>query len=79
MSAAEQAVRLFEAGVSVREIGDMAGLGRAAVTETPTHFAQCPKYSGTTIRVMRMCPFFNNCRDCTFQGCVLDKFREAAV
>lgn len=79
MSAAEQAIRLFEAGVPVREIGDMVGLGRAAVTEALTHFAQRPKCSGTTTRVMRLCPFFDSCRDCTFQGCALDKFREVAV
>lgn len=45
MSAAEQAVRLFEAGVPVRDIGDMVGLGRAIVEETLTHFAQRPKYA----------------------------------
>lgn len=79
MSAASQAVELFAAGVPVREIGDMVGLGRAAVTETLTHFAQRPKYSGTTTRVMRVCPFFDSCRDCTFQGCALDKFRKVTV
>lgn len=77
MSAAEQAVRLFEAGVPVRDIGDM--VGRAVVEEALTHFAKRPKYSGTTTRVMRVCPFFDSCRDCTFQGCALDKFRKVTV
>lgn len=79
MSTAEQAVRLFEAGVPVRDIGDMVGMARNAVEEVLTHFAQRPKYSGTTTRVMRVCPFFDSCRDCTFQGCALDKFREVTV
>ena len=77
MSTAEQAVRLFEAGVPVREIGDM--VGRAVVEEALTRFAKRPQYSGTTTRVMRVCPFFDSCRDCSFSGCALDKFREVAV
>lgn len=79
MSAATQAVELFQAGVPVRQIGDMVGLCRADLTEALTHFAQRPKYSGTTTRVMRVCPFFDSCRDCTFQACALDKFREVTM
>lgn len=79
MSAARQAVELFQMGIPVREIGEMVGLSRADLTEALTHFAQRPKYSGTTTRVMRVCPFFDSCRDCTFQGCALDKFREVAI
>lgn len=77
MSAAEQAVRLFEAGVPVRDIGDM--VGRAVVEEALTRFAKRPKCSGTTTRVMRVCPFFESCRDCVFQTCELDRFREVAI
>lgn len=79
MSAATQAVELFQAGIPVREIGDMVGLSRAAVTETLTHFAKRPQYSSTTTRVMRVCPFHSSCRDCKFKSCALDKFLEVAV
>lgn len=79
MSAAEQAVRLFKAGVPVRNIGGMVGMARTAVEETLTHFAKRPRYSGTTTHLMRVCPFFDSCRDCTFWGCALDKFREVTV
>ena len=79
MSAVAQAVELFEMGFPVRQIGEMVGLSRADLTEALTHFAQRPECSRTTTSVMRVCPFFDSCRDCTFPSCTLDRFREVTV
>lgn len=80
MSAASQAVELFAAGVPVREIGEIVGLERTALTEVLTRYGQRPPRSCTTVtRIMRVCPFFESCRDCTFQGCAMDKFREVTM
>lgn len=48
MSAAEQAAKLFETGVPVRDVGKMVGVSRTAPTEARIHFAKCPEYSGIT-------------------------------
>jgi len=79
MSAADQAVELFQAGFPVREIRAMVGLDATAVAVALTRSGQRPQYCGTTTRIMRVCPFFDSCRDCTFQGCALDKFKAVTV
>ena len=79
MSASSRALELFQMGIPVRQIEGMVDMCRADLTKTLTHFAQRPQCTRTTTSVMRVCPFFDSCRDCTFQSCALDKFREVTV
>lgn len=70
---------LFDQGYSVKEICGKVGVTQESAARTITMFGQRPRQRRErTVRV-RVCPFFDSCRDCTFQGCALDKFREVRV
>ena len=74
-----EVLALFDQGYSVKEICGRVGVTQEYATRILTMFGQRPQQRREcTVRV-RVCPFFDSCRDCTFQGCALDKFREVAV
>ena len=70
---------LFDQGYSVKEICGQLGTTSDVVTRILTMFGQRPRHSRATTSVIRVCPFFDSCRDCTFQGCALDKFKAVTV
>lgn len=80
MSPTKKALALFAAGVPVRDIGPLVGMTGEPLRELLTYFGQRPAVNtATTSFTVRVCPFHASCRDCTFQACALDKFREVAV
>lgn len=74
-----EVLALFDQGYSVEEICSRVGAAPEAVTRTLTMFGQLPRQRREhTVRV-RVCPFFDTCRDCTFQRCEFDRFRVVTV
>ena len=73
MSAAAQALELFSMGVPVQQIRGITGLA------VLMRWGQRPRTTPSVTYLARVCPFFDSCRDCTFPGCALDKFREVTV
>lgn len=79
MSPTKKALALFRAGVPVRDIGSLVGMSGEPLRELLTRQGERPRTSATVTYMARVCPFFDSCRDCTFQSCALDKFREVTV
>lgn len=75
MNASGQAVKLFQAGTPLREIGVTVGLDTGAVAVALTRSGRRPQVRRSVTYQVRVCPFFDICRECTFQGCVLDRFK----
>lgn len=79
MSAATQALELFSMGVPVQQIRGITGLDAVTTAAVLTRSGQRPRTTPSVTYLARVCPFFDSCRDCTFQGCALDRFREVTV
>lgn len=79
MSTVARTLELFHMGIPVRQIREMVGLDAATITAILTRSGQRPQHTATTSFTMRVCPFFDECRDCTFQRCEFDKFRVVTV
>ena len=79
MSAAERALALFSAGVPVRDISTLVGIELETLRGTLTRWGERPRERATTTFMVRVCPFHDSCRDCSFQTCALDKLRPVSV
>ena len=79
MSAAAQTLELFSMGVPVQQIREITGLGADATAAVLMRWGQRPRTTTSVTYMARVCPFFDSCRDCTFPGCALDRFREVTV
>lgn len=79
MSATAQALELFSMGVPVQQIRGITGLDVDTTATILTRSGQRPRTTPSVTYLARVCPFFDSCRDCTFPGCALDKFREVTV
>ena len=79
MSATERALALFRAGVPVRDIGPLVGMGGEPLRELLTRWGKRPRAGASVTYMARVCPFHDSCRDCSFQACALDRVREVTV
>ncbi len=79
MSDTDQALALFSEGFTVKQIRERVGIGHAALSELLTRSGQRPRTSPSVTYQARACPFFDSCRDCTFQSCALDKFKAVTI
>lgn len=79
MSATRDALALFSAGVPVRDIGPLVGMEPESVREVLTRWGERPRTTATVTYAVRVCPFHDSCRDCTFQACALDRVRAVTV
>ena len=79
MRASAQMLELFGMGVPVQQIRGITGLDADTTATILTRSGQRPRTTPSVTYLARVCPFFDSCRDCTFPGCALDKFREVTV
>ncbi len=79
MSEEKQALDLFSKGFTVKQIRERTGFGQTALTEILSRSGQRPQASPSITYQVRACPFFDSCRDCTFLGCALDRFKVVTV
>ena len=79
MSTSAQVLELFGMGIPVQQIRDITGLGADATTAVLMRWGQRPRTTTSVTYLARVCPFFDSCRDCTFPGCALDRFREVTL
>jgi len=79
MSEKQQALRMFSEGFTVRQIQERTGFRHSTLAEILSRSGQWPQVSPSITYHVRACPFFDNCRDCTFRSCALDRFKAVTV